>query len=489
MPPPIEFTEDIAKREGVSPEEGEHKYGDVRFADERNKKYPIDTADHVRAAWNYINKPDNAAKYGAEDLATIKRKIIAAWKKLIDEEGPPSARRDAGVEVRRFDVLERLDAPRLLPTGWLRASAHISRVGIQEYRRGDGSMQREFRPPETVFDAEALESFAMVPVTDGHPAEGLLTAENTGRYQRGHLSENVQAAGDRVRASLLVTDAELVRSILGGKQELSCGYTCELDPTPGEWQGKHYDAVQRKVRGNHVAVVQRGRAGSSVRLQLDSADAVSIGGDRDDEHAPGEQPHSAEEQTVKIKIDGVEYEVSEQAAQAVGKLQAKTDQALGEFGKSEKTLREQVAAEKGRADALDAKLKEAEKARADAADPKHVAEAVKARVALLAQARKVLDAKEAEKLDEQDDLGIRKVVLAKLAPSVKLDGQEEPYIRAAYDVAIATAGEAGVAAARAAGGPPPTRTDGEQRIDAAESRKKMLAELEQRHRPDKPAAA
>jgi hypothetical protein len=398
-------------------------------------------------------------------------------------------RKDGEAVVRRFDVLERLDGPKLLPNGWLRANAHISRVGIQEYRRGDGSMQREFRPPETVFDAEALDSFAMVPVTDEHPPEGVLTAENTGRYQRGHLGESVKPAGDRVRASILVTDGDLVKSILSGKQELSCGYTCELDPTPGEWQGKHYDAVQRRVRGNHVAVVNRGRAGSSVRLQLDSADGVSIGGDRDDEHAPGEQPHSAEEQTVKIKIDGVEFEVSEQVAQAVGKLQAKTDQALGELGKSEKTLREQVAAEKGRADALDAKLKEAEKARADAADPKRIAEAVKARVALLAQARKVLDAKEAEKLDEQDDLTIRKAVLAKLAPSVKLDGQEEPYIQAAYDVAIATAGEVGVAAARSAGGPPPSRSDGEERIDAAESRKKMLAELEQRHRPDKPAAA
>jgi hypothetical protein len=386
--------------------------------------------------------------------------------------------------VRRFDVLERLDGPKLLPNGWLRANAHISRVGIQEYRRGDGTMQRELRPPETVFDQESLDSFAMVPVTDEHPPEGVLTAENTGRYQRGHLGESVKPAGDRVRASILVTDGDLVKSILAGKQELSCGYTCELDPTPGEWQGKRYDAVQRRVRGNHVAVVNRGRAGSSVRLQLDTADGVSIGGDRDDEHAPGEQPQSAEEHTVKIKIDGVEFEVSEQVAQAVAKLQAKTDEALTELGKTEKSLREQLAAEKGRADALDAKVKEVEKARADAADPKRVAEAVKVRVALLTQARKVLDAKEAEKLDEQDELGIRKAVVAKRFPGMKLDGQEEAYVRAAYDSAIIDAGEQGVAAARTAGGPPPSRKDGEERIDAAESRKKMLKELEGRCNPD-----
>jgi len=83
---------EISKRENVNPKEGEHKYGDVKFADEKNKKYPIDTAEHIRAAWNYINKAANAAKYSADEVATIKSKIIAAWKDKIDKEGPPSAR-------------------------------------------------------------------------------------------------------------------------------------------------------------------------------------------------------------------------------------------------------------------------------------------------------------------------------------------------------------------------------------------------------------
>lgn len=65
--------------------------GDVKFADEDNKKYPIDTEEHIRAAWNYINKKKNAGKYSAEDLKTVKGKIVAAWKKEIDKAGPPSA--------------------------------------------------------------------------------------------------------------------------------------------------------------------------------------------------------------------------------------------------------------------------------------------------------------------------------------------------------------------------------------------------------------
>src|ERR1700757_4149932 len=71
----------IEKREDVSPKEGKSKYGDVTFADEKNKKYPLDSETHVRAAWSYINMPKNAGKYSPADVASIKRKIKAAGKK------------------------------------------------------------------------------------------------------------------------------------------------------------------------------------------------------------------------------------------------------------------------------------------------------------------------------------------------------------------------------------------------------------------------
>ncbi|CAA9419745.1 MAG: hypothetical protein AVDCRST_MAG74-2879 [uncultured Pyrinomonadaceae bacterium] len=71
----------IDRREDVNPETGEHKYGDVEFADPTNNKYPIDTPEHVRAAWNYINHKDNAAKYDREEVETIKNRIRRAAKK------------------------------------------------------------------------------------------------------------------------------------------------------------------------------------------------------------------------------------------------------------------------------------------------------------------------------------------------------------------------------------------------------------------------
>jgi hypothetical protein len=73
---------EIHRREDVNPREGEREYGDVAFADPTNKKYPIDTPEHVRAAWSYINHKDNAAKYSPEEVRTIKERIKRAARRF-----------------------------------------------------------------------------------------------------------------------------------------------------------------------------------------------------------------------------------------------------------------------------------------------------------------------------------------------------------------------------------------------------------------------
>jgi 7-keto-8-aminopelargonate synthetase-like enzyme len=71
----------IERREDVNPKEGLREYGDVTFADPVNHKYPIDSAEHVRAAWSYINHRDNAAKYDADEVKAIKERIKKAAKR------------------------------------------------------------------------------------------------------------------------------------------------------------------------------------------------------------------------------------------------------------------------------------------------------------------------------------------------------------------------------------------------------------------------
>lgn len=84
----------------------EGEYGDVAYADAKNKKYPIDTADHIRAAWTYINMPKNQKEYSAQEVAEIKAKIIAAWKRKIDPKGPPSARQKKAADIEMSKAME-----------------------------------------------------------------------------------------------------------------------------------------------------------------------------------------------------------------------------------------------------------------------------------------------------------------------------------------------------------------------------------------------
>ena len=72
----------ISRRDDTDPDEGKKEYGDVPFADPTNNTYPIDIEEHVRAAWSYINKQANAAKYDADEADAIKGLIRRAAKKF-----------------------------------------------------------------------------------------------------------------------------------------------------------------------------------------------------------------------------------------------------------------------------------------------------------------------------------------------------------------------------------------------------------------------
>jgi hypothetical protein len=80
-PKEVSMSPKIERRDDVSPKEGVREYGDVEFADSTNKKDPIDSPEHIRAAWSYINHKDNAAKYDADEVKTIKNRIKQAAKK------------------------------------------------------------------------------------------------------------------------------------------------------------------------------------------------------------------------------------------------------------------------------------------------------------------------------------------------------------------------------------------------------------------------
>lgn len=337
------------------------------------------------------------------------------------------------MSVRRYDR-SALGKPKTLDNGWLRADAWIARTGLLEYHRADGSKFIEYRPADE-HTPEALATFDAVPLTNDHPPSGLLTAENTKMYQVGTvLSPTVD--GDRVRAGILITDAATIKAIKGGKAELSCGYMCDLDETPGTTpDGQHYDAVQRNVRGNHVAVVGAGRAGPEIRLRIDSLDAEVI------PFTP-----SKETEMHKLVLDGIEFEVAKPAFDAINK-------ALTAAAVEKAELQKAVDSEKARADVASgevAKLK-AELTEAPAKVRTQIAE----RVALEGKAREVLGAE--SKFDGKSDLEIKTMVAA--TSGVKLDGKAEAYVDAAFEIVMSKVGEK-KAAAQLQTDTAPVHTDG-----------------------------
>lgn len=175
----------------------------------------------------------------------------------------------SGTRVARIDR-GTLRNPRRTPQGTLRVDAVFTRTGVFEYLNPDGTRRREYRPPEEVFAVESLRSHELAPVTNEHPGS-LLTPETAPAHARGYSQEGVRRDGDLVVGSLHVTDPALIAEMESGKTGISLGYEVELDATPGERDGMRWDAVQRKITGNHIAIVHNPRAGEVARARMDAA--------------------------------------------------------------------------------------------------------------------------------------------------------------------------------------------------------------------------
>lgn len=148
----------------------------------------------------------------------------------------------------------------------------ISREGVFPYSGAQiGAAERDrifqvYRPAAELGDAEALASFRLLPIIDDHTmlGEGFTPAEQVGVH--GVIGEDVRLVDGVMTANLKIFSSELAEKIKRGKTELSCGYRCAYDFTPGEWNGQKYDVIQRQIRGNHLALVDEGRMGPTVAI-------------------------------------------------------------------------------------------------------------------------------------------------------------------------------------------------------------------------------
>ncbi len=168
-------------------------------------------------------------------------------------------------QVIRLDSIP-LTRASFTPEGYLKDRPILTSTGIFEYTNPDGSIRRELRLPEDVFNAESLASYKGKPIIITHDA-GLVTKDNVHENQIGTILTEGYRSGNDVRAEIIIHDTDEMQEC--GLKELSLGYNLTLDETPGVWNGQPYDAIQRDIRINHLALVREARAGEQARLNID----------------------------------------------------------------------------------------------------------------------------------------------------------------------------------------------------------------------------
>ncbi len=165
-----------------------------------------------------------------------------------------------------------LENVRRLADGRIAAVAKFARSGCYTYTgtevgRPDLPSVTVYRPEDEVFSADAMASFAHKAITLDHPNQGV-TAANWKSVSVGFTEGRVARDGGYVEIPLMLADASAVTAFDSGRaRELSAGYTSELVWGDGVApDGTAYQATMRQIRGNHIALVPQGRAGSECRI-------------------------------------------------------------------------------------------------------------------------------------------------------------------------------------------------------------------------------
>jgi hypothetical protein len=270
--------------------------------------------------------------------------------------------------------------------GWIIIKDNpLSKVGVFEYsgkqisdKLEPNKIYKVFRPPEELSDPETIESFKTIPWTNDHPrtlfnlqTDGHSSAE--GKEIKGVTTDNIRFDGKYLRGDIKVFTRDLAEEIQSGKKELSIGYNCIPKFETGVYNGERYDVVQREIRGNHLALVDEGRAGPDVAvldhrmMTFDTREINHV--DLENNKTDDAKTCDAEGEGSAITLESLNQRVNE-IAEAVKKL---AEAGMAKVGDEDKTTEKKDSDEKPaekeetkdaeedkKAPAMDAKLKQLE---------------------------------------------------------------------------------------------------------------------------------
>lgn len=316
----------------------------------------------------------------------------------------------------------------------------IAKPGVFPYMTEDGlSMQAKL--PEDILSAETIASANGKAVTNDHPPVQV-NSKNIKNYGVGMTMDGANIADNMLSVPMVITDPKAIRDIQAGKHELSIGFSADIVAQDGVFDGIKYDHVQRNIRINHVAIVDKGRAGKDVAIRDGMDEQIYYLLDS------LEQDTRKEISNMKFKIGDKEIDTSGENAQT------EIDAAVKAY--CDKQMKAKPAKSEG-ADSIDAAMKmatgykadldrvsgeksaieaENKQLKQDAADAEAGFEArVAARVELENKARGILgDSAELPK-SEKD---IKIAVIKHVNKNIELgDDASMDFINGAYGVAVA----------------------------------------------------
>lgn len=357
--------------------------------------------------------------------------------------------------VQRYDRFVIGSNVQQTPQGFLKIPASITRTGVLEYKRLDGSIQRELVLPEEASNPTSLETLHGAPVTEDH--HGMITPDNVKQHSVGRVDGNIKTTKRLVNADLVIEDRSAINNVTSGKLvEVSAGYACDVEFTPGEWNGQRYDAIQRNRVYNHVALGPKdwARGGNELSLHLDSKEidaAIAVHLDSNETGAPVEEKkpktRGNDMKKIQVRLDGVTYEIEVPEAlvatfeASLSKLQTEREDSVKKLD----SLRGELDAAKQANTDLQAKYD------ADT-DPKAIDKAVKARVALVEDCKKLHPEIEA---DGKEDRALKVEALEKVGfETTRFDGKSDAYVDGVFEAKLETAPEPHQDGARSVGIPP-----------------------------------
>ncbi|MFP5078302.1 DUF2213 domain-containing protein [Rhizobium sp. YIM 134829] len=311
--------------------------------------------------------------------------------------------------------------------GYLVAEARSVRTGIQLYtgaELGKPEMEtvRVYRPVDAVFAPDSLQSFTHAPVTMDHPAEAV-SADNWKQLAVGEVSTAAKKDGEWVHLPLILKDAAAIQSVESGKRELSAGYVCELVWGDGVAEdGQAYDAKQQNIKINHLAIVDRARAGSKARI---GDGATSWGAAPLNDH----QPKKETIMTLKtVTVDGIPVEVTDQGAMVIDTLQKRLADANAKMSTADAAHLQAIAAKDADLAKKDAEI---DNLKAKVLSDADLDKRVQARADLIALATSIAKDVATAGLS---DAAIRKAVVVAKFGDAAIAGKSDAYVDARFDL-------------------------------------------------------